>query len=91
MGAAPSPWQPPLNSDANIAATQFVAKAIKEKTFSPRLQPTSFTPQVQGTPLKKYFRNTERIHTTKQTSRVCILHRHQESHRPAPPADSGLT
>lgn len=47
MGAAPSPWQLPPNSDANIAAIQFVATATKDKMFSPNIQPTNFTPQVQ--------------------------------------------
>lgn len=47
MGVAPSPWQPPPNSDASIAATQFVAIATKEKMFNPKIQPTKFTPPVQ--------------------------------------------
>lgn len=53
MGAAPSPWQPPPNSDANIAATQFVAIATKDK-----IQPINFTPRV----LSKNTKEAPQIH-----------------------------
>lgn len=95
MGAIPSPWPPPLNSDADNAATQFVAIATKERMGSVQKynQPISHL-MYKGT---KKVKDAGKINTTKQTVYACvcestfILHHHQGSHRPAPPADSGST